>query len=69
MPNIKAGANRYKKKERLQILTPLKDALEYLLEKGLNPYLNPDLTLLNDEKITPNENDTPEMTGIIPVSK
>jgi hypothetical protein len=38
MPNIKAGANRYKtKKEKLQILIPLRDALAYLLEKGLNP--------------------------------
>jgi hypothetical protein len=34
MPNIKAGANRYKtKKEKLQILIPLRDALAYLLEK------------------------------------
>jgi hypothetical protein len=32
MPNIKAGANRYKTK-RLQILIPLRDALAYLLEK------------------------------------
>lgn len=39
MPNIKGDCNRYKtKKERLQILTHLRDALEYLLEKGLNPY-------------------------------
>jgi integrase len=63
MPNIKAGANRYKtKKERLTILTPLKDALEYLLEKGLNPYSDPDLSLLNDEKTNPNHNDTPAIT-------
>ena len=39
MPNIKGGCNRYKtKKEKLQILTHLWDALEYPLEKGLNPF-------------------------------
>lgn len=57
MPNIKAGVNRFKtKRERLQILTHLRDALEYLLEKGLNPYSDPDLTLLNEEKIDPKKN-------------
>ena len=38
MPNIKGGANKLKKKaERLQHLNALRDALEYLLEKGFNP--------------------------------
>lgn len=47
MPNIKGGYNRYKtKKERLQILTHLRDALEYLLEKGLNLYTEADLSIL-----------------------
>ena len=36
MPSIKGGCNRYKtKKERIKILAQLRDALEYLLEKGL----------------------------------
>ncbi len=48
MPNIKGGCNRFKtKKERIAILTKLRDALEYLLEKGLNPYLEADLSLLD----------------------
>jgi hypothetical protein len=39
MPNIKGGCNRYEtKKVKLQILTHLRDALEYPLEKGLNPF-------------------------------
>ena len=39
MSNMKGGCNRYKtKKEKLQILTHLRDALEYPLEKGLNPF-------------------------------
>jgi integrase len=39
MPNIKAGANRFKTKtERLNYLKTLRDALEFLLEKGFNPY-------------------------------
>lgn len=57
MPNIKGGCNRYKtKKERLLILTQLRDALEYLLEKGLNPYLDSDTSWLELEKATPREN-------------
>lgn len=48
MPNIKGGCNRFKtKRERIAILTKLRDALEYLLEKGLNPYLEADLSLLD----------------------
>jgi len=47
MPNIKGGCNRYKtKKERLIVLSKLRDALEYLLDKGLNPYLDSDSELL-----------------------
>ena len=54
MPNIKGGCNRYKtKKERLLVLTQLRDALEYLLEKGLNPYSDSDTSLLELEKATP----------------
>jgi hypothetical protein len=57
MPNIKGGSNRYKtKRERLLILTQLRDALEYLLEKGLNPYVDSDTSLLELEKTTPREN-------------
>jgi hypothetical protein len=60
MPNIKAGANRYKtKKEKLQILIPLRDALAYLLEKGLNPYSDPDLTSLSDEKTDSKQSEAP----------
>ena len=56
MPNIKGGCNRYKtKKERITILTQLRDALEYLLEKGLNPYLDSDLNLLDKEKASLSE--------------
>ena len=54
MPNIKGGSNRYKtKKERLLLLTQLRDALEYLLEKGLNPYSDSDTSLLELEKAPP----------------
>ena len=54
MPNIKGGCNRYKtKKERLLVLTQLRDALEYLLEKGLNPYSDSDTSLLELGKATP----------------
>ena len=57
MPNIKGGSNRYKtKKERLLVLTQLRDALEYLLEKGLNPYSDSDTSLLELEKATPRKN-------------
>jgi len=51
MPNIKGGCNRFKtKKERIKILTHLRDALEFLLEKGLNPYLDPDLSQVDMEQ-------------------
>ena len=57
MPNIKGGSNRYKtKRERLLILTQLRDALEYLLEKGLNPYIDSNTSLLEFKKTTPREN-------------
>jgi hypothetical protein len=60
MPNIKAGANKYKtKKEKLQILIPLRDALAYLLEKGLNPYSDLDLTSLSDEKTDSKQSEAP----------
>lgn len=49
MPNIKGGANRLKtKKERIEYLITLRDSLEYLLEKGFNPYKDNDLSLLDD---------------------
>ena len=50
MPNIRGGCNKYKtKKERIKILSQLRDALEYLLDKGLNPYLDSDLSILELE--------------------
>ena len=50
MPNIKGGCNKYKtKKERIKILAQLRDALEYLLDKGLNPYLDSDMSMLELE--------------------
>lgn len=52
MPNIKGGANRFKtKKERLQYLVSLRDALEFLLEKGFNPYTDNDSSLLEDKAL------------------
>ena len=65
MPNIKGGSNRYTKKERLLILTQLRDALEYLLEKGLNPYSDSDTSLLELEKAPPRKN---KMVVVAPVS-
>ena len=57
MPNIKGGCNRHKtKKERLQILTHLRDALEYLLEKGLNPYSEADFKILELDSQTTKKN-------------
>ncbi len=39
MPNIKGGANRFKNKtDRYNYLKTLRDALEFLLETGFNPY-------------------------------
>jgi integrase len=56
MPNIKGGCNRYKtKRERIAILSKLRDALEYLLEKGLNPYSEADLSLLDAETLSSSE--------------
>ena len=52
MPNIKAGANRFKtKKERIQILSYLREALEELLEKGLNPLEINDLSQFDNKEI------------------
>jgi integrase len=66
MPNIKGGCNRYKtKKERLLVLTQLRDALEYLLEKGLNPYSDSDTSLLELEKANPRKN---KMVVLAPVA-
>ena len=49
MPNIKGGANRLKtKSERWNYLVTLRDALEFLLEKGFNPYNDNDLALLDE---------------------
>ena len=60
MPNIKGGCNRYKtKKERTQVLFNLRDALEYLLEKGLNPYLETDLSILELENSSSHKSKTP----------
>ena len=60
MPNIKGGCNRYKtKKERIQILIQLRESLEYLLEKGLNPYLETDLSILELEYSSSQKSETP----------
>lgn len=49
MPFVKAGANRFKtKEERYEYLKTLKDALEYLLKKGLNPYEDNDPNLIEN---------------------
>lgn len=49
MPNVKGGVNRLKSMgERLYYLKTMSDALLYLLEKGLNPYKENDLSLLNE---------------------
>ncbi len=51
MPNIKAGANKLKTKtERIVYLNTLRDALEYLLEKGFNPNEENDVDLLSNQK-------------------
>ncbi len=51
MPNIKAGANKLKTKtERIVYLNTLRDALEYLLEKGFNPNEENDVDLLLNQK-------------------
>ena len=47
MPNVKGGVNRLKTmEERISYLTTMKDALLFLLEKGLNPYEDNDLNNL-----------------------
>lgn len=53
MPNIKGGANRFKTKtERYNYLRTLRDALEFLLEKGFNPYEeNHELDYIEEEPI------------------
>ena len=51
MPNIKAGVNRYKtKEERIKILIQLRDNLEYILEKGLTPYEDNDISEFETNK-------------------
>jgi integrase len=68
MPNIKGGCNRYKnKKERIKILNHLRDALEFLLEKGLNPYLDPNLSLVELEESSSSNNET-TIIGSVPNS-
>jgi hypothetical protein len=59
MPNIKAGANRYKTKGKATDSDPLKGCFSVFTRKGLNPYSDPDLTLLNDEKTDSKQNEAP----------
>lgn len=48
MPHVKAGANRYHtKEERHEYLKTIKSALAFLLEKGLNPFEDNDLSLFD----------------------
>lgn len=59
MPNIKGGCNRYKtKKDRIKILSLLRDTLESFLEKGFNAYMDPDLSILELENSNTNKNKT-----------
>lgn len=68
MPNIKGGCNRFKtKKERIKILTHLRDALEFLLEKGLNPYLDPNSSLVELEESSSSNIET-TIIGSVPNS-
>lgn len=55
MPNIKGIANSFKsKKERILILSKIRDGLEFLLEKGFDPTTDNDIErLLNEEKPMP----------------
>jgi integrase len=69
--SIKAGANLYKdKKSRYHILTQLKESLEYVLDKGFNPYEdNTSLAefieqLLSNEKCENKKNTTPSETPL-----
>jgi hypothetical protein len=50
MPNNKAGANRYKTKKGKATDSDPQGCFSVFTRKGLNPYSDPDLTLLNDEK-------------------
>ncbi|QYJ68283.1 tyrosine-type recombinase/integrase [Flavobacterium litorale] len=52
MPNIKGNANRLKtKSERIAYLVAMRDALEFLLEKGFNPNTDNNIEeLLNNNK-------------------
>lgn len=59
LPNIKGGVNRLKtKKERLQYLINLRDALELLLEKGFNPFTDNDLSILENKVIVEDKKPT-----------
>lgn len=50
MPHVKAGANRHHTKEkRFEYLKAIKNALVYLLEQGLNPYEDNDLSVLGEK--------------------
>ncbi len=50
MPNIKGGVNRLKTKaERIKYLNTLRDALEYLLDKGFNPHEKNSIELLAEQ--------------------
>lgn len=67
MPNIKGGCNRYKtKKERIKILTHLRDALEVFLDKGLSPYLDPDLNILELENSSTTEQQKTSIIAPLP---
>jgi hypothetical protein len=57
MPNIKAGANRYKTKKATD--SDPQGCFSVFTRKGLNPYSDPDLTLLNDEKTDSKQNEAP----------
>lgn len=53
MPNIKGNANKLKtKKERIDYLSAMSSALEFLLEKGFNPNSNNNIEELLEKKKT-----------------
>lgn len=55
MPNIKGNANKLKtKKERIDYLSAMSSALEFLLEKGFNPNSNNNIEELLGKKKTKN---------------
>lgn len=61
MPNIKGNVNKLKtKKERVEYLNAMSIALEFLLEKGFNPYITNNIEELLDRKQpeTSKENNT-----------